>query len=267
MNKGTKVAEIFSTSDYGMFKRLPGNRTDIKRRAKRVEKSIKQYGYISSPICVNEKMEVVDGQARLEALKNLGMPIEYFVARGVGKKECIALNVFQTNWSINDYIESYAEDGNEAYGYLYALGQEFATIPFTTRLYAATGNVGHAEDKRIKEGRLIVTEADYDHAVEMLTYLAKFKPIITRIKGNANSYYFALGFCFDHPYIDNDRLYRNVELRQAGMIPVTNTEQALNEIEKVYNYRSRQTIFITTEYKIAMSKKVASYSARWWKNR
>lgn len=64
--------EIKRTNNYDMFKRLEGNRFVDPKKVNKLKKSINEVGYISNPIIVNEKMEVIDGQHRLEALKELG---------------------------------------------------------------------------------------------------------------------------------------------------------------------------------------------------
>lgn len=93
-----EISKVCITDNYGMFKRLEGNRDIADSRCKKIIKSIQTNGYIHSPIIVNENMEVIDGQGRLKALETLGLPVEYIVFPGMSIKECIALNVYQTGW-------------------------------------------------------------------------------------------------------------------------------------------------------------------------
>ena len=58
---------INTTGDYGIFKRLKGNRTVTRSRVEKIKNSINKVGYIKSPIVVNEKREVIDGQGRCQA--------------------------------------------------------------------------------------------------------------------------------------------------------------------------------------------------------
>lgn len=58
---------IYKTDDHTLFKKLEGNR-DV-RSVEKIIKSIDNVGYVLSPILVNEKYEVIDGQNRLEACK------------------------------------------------------------------------------------------------------------------------------------------------------------------------------------------------------
>ena len=66
-------SDIYITADYGKFKKLPGNR-DVKGTQKIID-SIETVGYVLSPILVNENMEVIDGQNRLDALRALKLPV------------------------------------------------------------------------------------------------------------------------------------------------------------------------------------------------
>ena len=63
--------EILRTNKYEIFKELKGNREISPLRITKIINSIKNVGYIINPIIVNEKMEIIDGQGRLEALRIL----------------------------------------------------------------------------------------------------------------------------------------------------------------------------------------------------
>lgn len=66
--------KVYVTDKYSIFRRLSGNRDVKEARVKKIMRSIEKVGYIPNPIIVNENMEVVDGQGRLEAVKRLGLP-------------------------------------------------------------------------------------------------------------------------------------------------------------------------------------------------
>lgn len=100
--------KIQSTTNYAMFKTLDGNRSVKDHRVDKIVQSIVDVGYITNPIIVNEKMEVIDGQGRLAALERLCLPVEYLVHEGIGIKECRSMNIHQSNWTDYDYVSSYA---------------------------------------------------------------------------------------------------------------------------------------------------------------
>ena len=143
MNKESDI-KIYETRDYSQFRKMLGNR-DAKSENKIVE-SIKAVGLIPNPIIVNEKMEVIDGQNRLAALQQLEMPVYYLVVKGLDIEACRRLNIGQTNWGLDDYIASYANQGVADYQRLSSLINEFRK-PFTIE-----GIVSMAKPKMLNEG-------------------------------------------------------------------------------------------------------------------
>lgn len=125
----TIVGLVYRTTDYSMFKLLKGNRPVEPSRVKKIKQGITLNGYISSPIVINEEMEIIDGQGRTEALKELGMPVDFVVNEGAGLKECVALNTVRTGWKQSDFIKGKADEGSEDCMRLYRLTEEFKHVP------------------------------------------------------------------------------------------------------------------------------------------
>ena len=263
-NKGEKVvANVYETTDYRLFKRLEGNRVIQEQRIKKVMSSIRKVGYILSPIVVNENNEIIDGQARLEAFKRLNLPVHYVIAPGAGIEECIAMNINQTSWTLEDYIDSYADTGNISYIYLSQLLKAYKGI-FRNKviLNVATGKV-ESSNGIIKEGRFSCDAAKYSESQRVLSWLKNFRQPIDRIDGHAEYYYMALAFCYSDPEVDNDRLIEKIIQLQANLIPVTTIQQALEQVENVYNNRSRNKVYILTNYRKFMEGKYAWYEGKY----
>ena len=72
---------VKSTTKYKIFKKLLANREVTQTRVNNIIDSIQRVGYVTSPIIVNEKMEIIDGQGRLEALQELNLPVEIHYTR------------------------------------------------------------------------------------------------------------------------------------------------------------------------------------------
>jgi len=115
--------KIYETDDYSLFKNLLQNR-DAKSEATIID-SIRKVGVILDPILVNEKYEIIDGQNRFLAFRALGLPVRFVVQEGLGIEECRMLNIGRTNWSHEDFAESFANEGNENYQRLMSLYHEF----------------------------------------------------------------------------------------------------------------------------------------------
>lgn len=110
----TIVSQVYETTDYAQFKFLDGNRVTKKANLKRLENSIKEE-YLMSPILVNEKMEIIDGQHRFKIANKLSIPIRYIKAPGYGLKQVQRLNTNMSNWKQTDYLHAYCELGYPEY--------------------------------------------------------------------------------------------------------------------------------------------------------
>ena len=64
---------------------------------------------------LNEKGEIIDGQNRFCALKQLGKPIWYYVVRGLDIYDVAFLNSYGRNWGHKEYVEMYSLLGFDAY--------------------------------------------------------------------------------------------------------------------------------------------------------
>lgn len=102
------------TTNYEIFKTLTGNRDIDLPNVRSLVKSIRENGYIGTPILVSQNFEVLDGQHRLEALKQLGLPVPYEI-REMNLTQVQALNNASRKWGLIDYIKSYASMGFDEY--------------------------------------------------------------------------------------------------------------------------------------------------------
>ena len=257
------MIKVFETKEYDRFKRLYGNREVAEGRIRKIISSIRKVGYITSPIIVNERMQVIDGQGRLEALKRLDLPVHFIIVPNIGIDECIAMNINQTNWTLIDYINSHAETGNVSYMYLRNLIMAYnKKLQNKVLFYVLTGKIDNSSSD-IKDGRFQCTAEDYNRAQKILQWLITFCPVINRVKGHSEYYYEALAFCFEDPEIDTKRLETKIFQLQANLIPVTNMLQALEQIEEIYNNRIQKKVYVKTNYRKAMDDKYSWYNKRY----
>jgi len=99
-----------TTKDYKSFKSLKGNRTVKESHVKKLEVSLnrKNLNHLL-PIIVNEKMEIIDGQHRKNALQNLWEKITYVMWHGLWLKDVEMLNSTSKNRALADYLEAFCE--------------------------------------------------------------------------------------------------------------------------------------------------------------
>lgn len=254
------MAKEMRTKNYQLFRHLEGNRDVLEDRISKIDASVKKIGWMPGSILVNEKYEVIDGQARLEYAKRHSLIIPYVVRPGIGIKECIELNRSHSDWKIQQYITSYADRGFIAYVYLAQLIREFTPeFNLSTIYYSLFGL--EPNRKAVEDGGLVCKADDYNEARACLTWLREFKPIIGKVGGYNKQYYKALSFCRRLDSVDNDRLLHNVQRMQAKLIPTATIYQALETIEEIYNFRTQNKVYLVTEYKKRLSEYKRAYKA------
>lgn len=114
------------TSNYTLFKKFPGNRPIDALNLKKITTSIKMNNMLQlRPILVNDLMEVVDGQHRLEAAKNLGLEVFYDIVHDTKPMDMVLLNNAQKCWTLQDYVNYYAEQGSQIYKDMKSMSEKF----------------------------------------------------------------------------------------------------------------------------------------------
>lgn len=95
------------TNEHEMFFLREDNRPINRGHVGNLVESIRRRNMLDMcPIIVNEKLEVIDGQHRLEAAKILGVDIYYEVRADVKKDDMIVLNISK-GWSARDFLNYY----------------------------------------------------------------------------------------------------------------------------------------------------------------
>lgn len=110
-------SKILSTTDYDTFHRVVGNRKIVRERVEILKKSICERNLLHlKPIICNKQFSIIDGQHRLQAAKELSLPIYYVIdQQSEDDSAIVILNRTQSNWLLEDYVDYYAENGKPDY--------------------------------------------------------------------------------------------------------------------------------------------------------
>lgn len=270
--KDNIVATVLRTTDHNIFECLLGNR-DLKKRPEKIIKSIQCNGYIMNPIIVNEKLQVIDGQARLEAFTRLNLPVDYIIVEGLTLEDCVALNAQATPWNLQDYINSFMALDNPNYIKLNSLAENHECGVLTIASIAG-GYFGGGDKSKtfgseaIKTGVFEISDEEYKRVNKILDFIDQFAPALKKVKGNFDHWSLALAFCYDLPKLDKRRLLDQVNSRVSDMSPCINIKTALEELENVYNFKIRadKKMYLFVEYDKMNCEKVRSYRERWSKS-
>lgn len=151
---------IYMTYDYTIFKYHPENRVVNTNRVNKLVNSMKHH-YFMVPIIVNEKFEIIDGQHRYEAAMKEGLPIYFIVIEGLDSDDIRALNCNITSYSVIDYINKYALQGNLNYIRFKALLDEYFCTVATLAYIIMKKSNNKSVNEVLKAGKLSLSEKDY----------------------------------------------------------------------------------------------------------
>ena len=154
-------AKIFETKEYNKFKYLKGNRSIQETWVRKLVDLIKEND-LEIPIIVNERMEIQDGQHRLEAYKIVGLPVKYIVKDKFSLDDVRSLNSNTKRWTLTDYMMSYVKLGNREYQLLewfvktYELG-----IPMSIAMLNNKGFTDSRIFREYKDGEFKIEDLEW----------------------------------------------------------------------------------------------------------
>ena len=252
--------KIYTTTDYEGFIFTDWNRNVSNARVVKMIESIKNVGWLPEPVLVNENFEVIDGQSRVKALEKLNMPVRFCIKKGVGRKECQALNLFQKNWSTMDFVESYIADNNDNYIWLKLMLKQYKdltnSVVFSVAVTGGSEAAIGASDifKTLESGTLKVSNAGRERADKALFYLSRFVDTAAYLGGRKDKLYSAVMFMYLLDGVDPERLCKVINnARYDGLVSSSTVEGYLLQFEGLYNKGLAKTkkIDFVHEYKVA----------------
>lgn len=258
-----EVADRGVTSNYDVFRTLDGNRPVKDDRVVKIIGSILTIGYVPVPIVVNEHMEVVDGQGRLQARRLLGLPVHYMIIPGTGIDDCIQMNISSTSWSVEDFINTWAGTIDDYARFKSLMGRGYS---MNVTYCAATGKQT-IDNKRLKSGEFKLSTEEFIMASQIFDYLDKYEGCIKkhRIKNKANLY-IALCFCWQLPDVDHEYLLAQMNKYGDRFTSSAPMDEVMKSLEEIYLLRTRgkrRNTYIRTSYKLWQEGRNRWFEARY----
>jgi hypothetical protein len=226
--------EVYQTHKYSLFRYLEGNRGLDLINLHRVKESIKEE-YLVNPIIINEKWEIIEGQHRFEAVKELNLPVYFIQIPGYGIKQTYKLNTIGKKWDALSFADSYAKMGNPHYQVFLQFREKYK---FDTRGLMAIlsgGNSGkwgkHLE--KFGKGEFVVEdeEAAHEMARKILDYEPYYPGGIHR-----RSFIAAIIKLMSHKLYNHSQMLEKLEKRPYPIYHFPNTSQYLEVLVKTFNY-------------------------------
>jgi ParB/Sulfiredoxin domain len=231
--------QIDITSEYDVFERMAGNRPLDEKHVLNLMRRMEKHD-LFTPIQINENFEIVDGQHRLEARKRLGLPVPFFCVSEYRLAEVQEINAMQKKWNSADFTESFIERGNRNYSiYKWFRNQYSLSHTLAVHLLMYGKITGHDNIKDIfQSGQLVV--ADLSMAKEKAEMMLRIQPFFEH--WNSTGFARAILFCLRKKEFDFEKFMRRLEANPTMLKPCANTNQYIEVIETIYNFRSAHKV-------------------------
>lgn len=246
-----KVANIkvMMTDNYSQFNKLLGNREITPNRINTIKESILKIGYQPSPILVNEKKEVIDGQGRLAACEALSLPIYYIEKAGLTIDDCISMNRKMESWKIKNYIDCYASRKFPAYVALKEDLREYKSLTWEQLLTIKGRGTGPTVQDALKDGKLQYISLDYVEK-ERARWLCALIPHIKESGFPKAGTVDTLIRLDRYKLVDKNRMLESFEKYGAQFGGGTvRARDVLQSINTLYNYNRRKVVFFADDYR------------------
>jgi hypothetical protein len=232
MSKTKTIVE--STVDHGKFQDLTGNRVinnahkNRLKTAYAVDPTVAKY----NPILINEKWEIIDGQHRFRALKELNSPIYFIQEPGLTLQVAQDLNAGSKPWTPKDYAESIVEVGGKNVPpyeeYLLLKDQYGLNHDVLMRFIAQDTPISTDAFKR---GKLQMP--DKKATEDLCKKLSDIGAYCTNYKLRAFAFAFAKMTKSKH--YKHDQFVKNLAKLQVDIPDYSDPIQYQNEFNKIYN--------------------------------
>lgn len=246
IGKDTVVNIVYETTDYDKFVIVDGNR--IIDHVEHIKQSMKEH-YVPNAILVNEKFEILDGQNRFKAQKELGKPVRYIVEEGLGIVDARAMNRGAKNWQKKDFIQSYAKEGKEEYVLFKKFMEKYPDFPASVaeiflRMSAANDSDRRRSSKYQAIQRGVFEIKDYERSCQIADMVMAYKGIglETHPIYKRKEFVVAIVKLSRLQDFDNDEMVRKIKRAPLYFTPCNSSDDYVRMLEEIYNYRNRKRV-------------------------
>lgn len=232
-----KPMQVLTSTDYDQFKIIDGNRGLNTLHFNRLKESMRAK-YLVSPIIVNQKFQVIDGQHRLLACKELKLPVRYVVCDGYDLEDVHRYNMTSKNWTLDDFMNGYIQLGKKEYEFYKNFKDKYG--------------FGHGESIAMVSGK-----ADRNDAVKKFqagelriknytaacVFAEKVQTIAPYYEGyRRRSFVLALLFLQKNVNFTIEEFVEKLKFQRSKMYDCGTQDQYIKLIEEIYNFKRREKI-------------------------
>lgn len=254
--------QILRTENYNIFTKPSYTRKITNSAVNRLIYSITKNGFLVNPIIVNENMEVIDGNHRLEAARKVKTGVYFVIRKGFGFEEHLEMNGIQSNWKTKDFAKSYSDLGIESYVKLTEFNKlydEFSLYTCINLLNNTAGfnkklsgrirnkagnnvNMELVQKNNFQEGTWEVSEEMYDNAIYYADQLRNLEKYIGNLYFK-NSFVLAWITANHNSKFSYKRIIKKLDTypdlcnNLRNLNSTMNQGDYLEELREIYNYK------------------------------
>ncbi len=237
--------QIYFTTDYGRFLFLKGNRdinvTKVNKIISDIENGIDILKY--SPIIVNSKMEIIDGQHRYAVSRKLKTNVYYVIMSDADLSTVPAINSKGSKWKSRDFLNSYIDLKKPAYKDLEKFLNTYPKISLAVAiplLHFGSASSDVAATEAFCTG---VFETKYrDKAHKFSTLLHDFTPFMEN--PYSRRMFNVVMRILDNGKYDHSLMLKKLKESGRKISNVDSEKSIIEDMESIINHKSRSRIYI-----------------------
>ena len=204
--------------------------------------SMQTFGFLpSKPVQVyqeGKKLIIIDGHHRFVAAKNLQIPVIYVVEPKSNGDSMSCVNGLQKSWNTKNYLAQYTKRGIQSYMELdeyHKLGFPIIQAAKMLEGLSAGGAGVSTTGKSLRDGTFKVKTR------EKIEIIAQF----IREHGSKNKAFTTTNFisafelCLRLSDFDHEQMTRKLSLNHHSISRTANSDQMLDQMEEVYNWKQQ----------------------------
>ena len=234
---------VYETTNYDLFHLLPENRAVDLGHVRKLVAQIRENNLLRiKPLDVTADLGVIDGQHRLAAARELGVPVYYKISQELSEEAIKTLNVGQKNWQATDYLHYWIVKRKPAYVAFTDFRARHPRISFSNAKIMLSGGTGGLGAELFRQGRWDgADDTDMAIAEQVATLVERIATETPFKQPTHTGFVGALYHCvLKVKDFDPAEMMRTILAQPLSLLPCASHKQWLEMLGRIYNYRKNE---------------------------
>jgi hypothetical protein len=238
---------VYTTTDYHIFKTEESNRPVKEKRVANLMEDIAEKNLLEAfPIVVKSDMRVMDGQHRLRAAMELGVPIYYMINDDFDLNDIGKINSSSKGWKLDEFLHHFVKLDYPEYIKVEQYCAEF-NVPLYNAIGFLYGRFSQPNADLIntfKDGNFVVK--DYAHAVKVAKRRDDFSSYAEGF-GLQKNFVNAVAKLSSQDEYNHKMMLDKMSRQPTKLKKATTTDGYLDTMIDIYNYATPRKARLSKE--------------------